>query len=111
MPDLPEPSPRVVTDHMAHRCVCPHCQGTTQASFPEGVKAAVQYGPHLTRLAVYLSTYQLIPTKRLIETVRDLFGVRVCTYPKGPLSTGSHGAPTPTRALPGPCSMRSHRHQ
>ncbi len=75
--DLPEPLPLIVTDHIGHRCVCPSCQGTTQAAFPEGVKATVQYGPHLGSLAVYLSTYQLIPTQRLVETFRDLFGVHL----------------------------------
>ncbi len=75
MPDLPEPLPVVVTDHIAHRWVCPRCQGTPPAAFPEGVKAAVPYGPNLTRLAVYLSTDQLIPTKRLVATFRDLLGI------------------------------------
>ncbi len=75
--DLPEPLPLMVTDHVAHNCVCPTCQGTTQATFPDGVKAAVQYGPHLSSLAVYLRTCQLIPTKRLVETFRDLFGVHL----------------------------------
>ena len=73
--DLPEPASLIVTDHIAHRCVCPGCQKTTQASFPDGIKATVQYGPTLSSLMVYLNTYQLIPTQRLVETFRDLFGV------------------------------------
>ncbi len=75
--DLPEPLPLVVTDHVAHICVCPTCQGTTQTAFPDGVRAAVPYGPNLTRLAVYRNTDQRIPAKRRVETVRDLFGVHL----------------------------------
>ena len=78
--DLPAPAPLVVTDHIAHSCVCPACQGTTKAAFPDGVRATVQYGPHVISLAVSLNTYQLIPTKRLVETFRDLFGVPMCGH-------------------------------
>jgi len=112
VPDLPEPLPLlplVVTDHIAQSsCLSERSEdnagGVSRRRQGHG-RDTGQYGPTLSSRAVYLSTYQLIPMKRLIETVRDLFGVRVCTYPKGPLSTGSHGAPTPTRALPGPCGV------
>jgi len=51
------------------------------ASFPEGVKRPVQYGPSLKANAVYMSQYQLIPYDR----VRDYFQDQMHT----PVSAGS----------------------
>ena len=51
--------------------------GDTKTSFPEGVGSPVPYGSHLTGLVLYLNTHQLLPVKRLVETLRDLFGVKV----------------------------------
>ena len=75
--DIPERSPLIVVDHRAHVCICPQCNGDTKASFPEGVGSPVQYGPNLTGLVLDLNTHQLLPVKRLVETLRDLFGVTV----------------------------------
>ncbi|MCY4314696.1 MAG: transposase [Roseovarius sp.] len=75
--DFPEPSPLIVTDHVAHIRACPTCQGTTRAAFPDDIKATVQCGPTPSGLAVYLNTCQLVPTRRLVETFRDLFGVQM----------------------------------
>lgn len=51
------------------------------ASFPEGVKRRVQYGPGLKANAVYMSQYQLIPYDR----IRDYFQDQMHT----PVSAGS----------------------
>ena len=75
--DIPEPLPLRVVDHRAHVGICPQCNGETKASFPEGVGAPVQYGPNLTGLVLDLNTHQLLPLKRLVETFRDLFGVKL----------------------------------
>ena len=75
--DLPEPLPLRVVDHRACVGICLQCNGDTKASFPEGVGSPVPYGPHLTGLVLYLNTHQLLPVKRLVETLRDLFGVKV----------------------------------
>ena len=75
--DLPEPRPLVVTEHRAHNCVCAGCGARTQASFPDGVKAPVQYGPRIAALVIYLLHYQLLPEDRLAELMADLFGVRL----------------------------------
>ena len=75
MHDIPEPLPLRVVDHLAHVGICPQCKGYTKASFPEGIRSPVPYGPHLTGLVLDLNTHQLIPMKRLVETLRDLFGM------------------------------------
>ncbi len=77
--DIPEPLPLFVVDHRAYVGICPQCNGDTKASFPEGVGSPVQYGPNLTGLVLDLNTHQLLPVKRLVETFRDLFGVKVST--------------------------------
>ena len=75
--DIPEQLPLIVVDHLSHVCVCPHCELETRGPFPEGVKVPVQYGPNLTALVLYLNAHQLIPVKRLVETFKDFFGVRL----------------------------------
>src|SRR5712671_3435673 len=45
--DLPEPTPPEVTEHRAHDCKCARCGTHTQAEFPGGVNAPVQYGPRI----------------------------------------------------------------
>jgi transposase len=75
--DLPEPKPPVVTEHRAHACTCEQCGAVTQASFPEGVKAPVQYGPWIAAFVVYLLHGHFLPEDRLAELMRDLLGVRL----------------------------------
>jgi transposase len=73
--DLPEPRPPVVTEHRAHVCSCAQCGNRTQATFPEGVAAPVQYGPRISAMVVYLLHGHFLPEDRLAELMRDLFGV------------------------------------
>ena len=77
--DLPEPQPLVVTEHRAHRCRCAGCGEQTQAAFPEGVTAPVQYGTRIGAFVLYLLHYQLLPEKRLAELMADIFGVKLAT--------------------------------
>ncbi len=77
IPDLPKPPPLEVTEHRAHRCVCPACGMATRADFPAGVTAPVRYGPRLAALAVYLHTAQMIPVRRLRQTLAEPFGVKM----------------------------------
>jgi transposase len=71
--DLP-PLQLAVTEHRAQQRVCPQCRATTQAAFPPFVTQAVQYGPGIKALAVYLNQYQLLPWERAGELLADLFG-------------------------------------
>lgn len=75
--DLPEPRPAVVTEHRAHVCRCEQCGKRTQAAFPEGVAAPVQYGARICATVVYLLHGHFVPEDRLAELMRDLFGVGV----------------------------------
>ena len=74
--DIPEPKV-VVTEHRAHGCACPKCDTVTWASFPEDVKAPVQYGARICAFVVYLLNYQLLPEDRLAELLSDLFGLKM----------------------------------
>ena len=71
--DLP-PLALVVTEHQAATVCCPHCHHATTAPFPPAVSQAVQYGPQLLGLGVYLRHYQLLPYQRVADLLRDLFG-------------------------------------
>jgi transposase len=75
--DLPEPRPAVVTEHRVYACCCAQCGKRTQASFPAGVAAPVQYGPRICAMVVYLLHGHFLPEDRLAELMRDLFGVGV----------------------------------
>src|SRR5216684_3466754 len=73
--DLPAPQPLIVTEHRAHVCSCARCGAPTQAAFPEGVAAPVQYGTRICAMVVYLLHGHFLPEDRLAELMRDLFGV------------------------------------
>jgi transposase len=73
--DLPAPRPLFVTEHRGHVCSCARCGIPTQAAFPEGVAAPVQYGARISAFVVYLQQGHFVPEDRLAEVMRDLFGV------------------------------------
>lgn len=73
--DLPEPLPLLATEHRAHECQCAACGAKTQAAFPEGVNAPVQYGARIMSFVIYLLHFQLLPEKRLVMLMADLFSV------------------------------------
>jgi transposase len=70
--DLPEPKLEV-TEHQGELKTCA-CGCLNRAAFPPEAPAPVQYGPRLKSAAVYLRDYQLLPSDRLTEIMRDLFG-------------------------------------
>src|SRR5437016_2112248 len=69
--DLP-PKRVLVIEHQAHQKCCPACQQISVASFPENVKAPVQYGAAFAAVGVYLVQQQLLPYERACEVMQDL---------------------------------------
>lgn len=78
--ELPPVKPWVV-EHRALTKRCRSCDGLTKGRFPQGVKAAVQYGRGVRARAVYLVNYQLLPYRRAAEVLQDFFSC--------PISAGS----------------------
>jgi len=74
--DIP-PIKLEVTEHQAQIKMCPNCQDTSKAQFPEDVSAPAQYGLRLKSLWVYLMCYQLLPYERTCELLRDIFSCNV----------------------------------
>ena len=72
--DIP-PIKMEVTEHQAEIKKCPLCDHLNKASFPEGVNAPAQYGARLKSIITYLRIYQLLPYKRTVELLYDLFNV------------------------------------
>src|SRR6516164_7141990 len=64
-------------DRIVHHCRCTGCGARSRASFPDEVKAPVQYGPRIAAVVIYLLHYQLLPEDRLAELMADLFGIRL----------------------------------
>jgi len=83
--DLPEPKLEV-TEHQAEVKTCA-CGCLNRAAFPPEAAAPVQYGPRVKSAAVYLRDYQLLPSDRLTEIMRDLFGCT--TFSEGTLANFS----------------------
>src|SRR6266566_217529 len=72
------PSPRLwVREYQAEQKQCPQCQQITNAAFPAGVQAPIQYGPNVGATAVYLVEQQLLPLARACEVMRDLLFVQM----------------------------------
>ncbi len=70
---------------MAVKC-CSRCGKESIASFPNGVKSYVQYGPNITNIksnVVYLIVQHLIPEGRTKQMLKNLYGL--------PISTGTIG--------------------
>lgn len=63
-----------VIEHQAEVKSCPGCGKVVKASFPNGVENPVQYGTIVKAQIASLSTYQLLPTKRLAELMADFYG-------------------------------------
>ena len=80
--DLPEPKMEI-TEHQSEVKTCA-CGYVNRAAFPPEVAAPVQYGPRLKSAAVYLRDYQLLPSDRLTEIMRDFFGCD--TFSEGTLA-------------------------
>jgi transposase len=75
--DLPQ-SCLQVTEHQLLSCACA-CGTVTAACTPAGVHAAVQYGPQVAAVAVYLLVGHHLPVARTAQILADLLGAPVST--------------------------------
>lgn len=74
-----EKKPLIVTEYQINACECSNCNTLNIGEAPDYVTQKIQYGPYLTALVVYLSTFQLLPYKRLTECLEDIFGCKIST--------------------------------
>ena len=74
----------VVVEHQTESKYCPHCHGLTASTFPEDVRAPIQYGADLAAVAVYLTQQQLQPYERTSEILEDVLG---CPMSVGTIAT------------------------
>jgi transposase len=74
--DIPPIVP-VVVEHqqIVKECDCGHLSG---GSYPDHVKAPVQFGRTIQSFLIYLHVVGLIPYKRLQQLCEDLFEVMIC---------------------------------
>ena len=70
--ELPEPKLEVF-EYKREIKICPHCGDMVKASYPEGVNAAVQYGPRFRGLLVYFQNQNFIPADRTSKMMYDLY--------------------------------------
>jgi transposase len=71
--DLPQIKARV-TEYQAQDVRCPCCQQVTRGTFPDEVRASIQFGPMVKGIALYLLYGQLLPYARTAELLTDLCG-------------------------------------
>jgi len=74
--DLPVQRTQVIERQAEQKC-CPRCQHLTRASFPDTVRASVQYSSAIAALGVYLVRQQLPPYARACEALLDWLGISV----------------------------------
>lgn len=74
--DIPEPKIEV-TEHQVEVKQCPQCHKKIQGSFPQLVKAPVQYGVRIKAVSSYLHHQHFIPEDRLSEALEDIFGCQM----------------------------------
>ncbi len=76
MIDLPPRTP-VVTEAHVLAVWCPHCQQETVGSYPEGFRAATQFGPRVVALAAWLHEEHHVAYARMTDLFRDALGLRI----------------------------------
>jgi transposase len=73
--DIPEVKVRVTEHRLVEReCLCGL---TTRGAAPSMVASAVQYGPRIAAIIVYLYVGQFLSKKRTAQALAELFGGRV----------------------------------
>jgi transposase len=63
-----------VTEHQLEVKTCPRCGERVKSGCPASVTGNVQYGERVKAQIAYLSSYQLLPTARVVELMTDFYG-------------------------------------
>jgi transposase len=74
--DLP-PTVLETTEHQSEVKCCPKCGVLNIGKFPDEAQNPIQYGPRIQSMMVYAMEYQLIPSARVCELLKDIYGVDV----------------------------------
>lgn len=74
--DVPRPDVNV-TEHRSETKKCPCCGETSKGSFPDNVRAPVQYGECVQALVAYFQHQHLIPVERVCQIFSDLFDITI----------------------------------
>ena len=74
--DIPKVKIEVI-EHQVEKKVCPHCKLVSISKFPSGVREWVEYGEKVRGLVTYLNQYQLIPSQRTQEIMKDVFDCKI----------------------------------
>jgi transposase len=74
--ELPEFNPAVI-ETQQHEVVCPHCQCLNRGQLPEGLEADRYFGPRLEAAVVFLKHQQHLSYERIVQTLRELFGIEL----------------------------------
>lgn len=62
-----------VEEHQIEEKYCPCCQKFCCSSLPKGVEFGPHYGKNIQALMIYLRTYHLVTSGRLVELIEDMF--------------------------------------
>src|SRR5271166_5640101 len=74
--EIPEVKPDV-TRVTLKGGVCPCCARRFKATAPEGLEPGSPFGPNLRAFVIYLRSVQGVPTARLTDVLKDLFGLDI----------------------------------
>lgn len=74
--ELPLALPQVIETRQ-HQVTCPHCQALNRAPLPAGLEADRCFGPRLEATVVFYKQTQHLSYERIVETLRELHGVRL----------------------------------
>jgi len=73
--DIPQIQP-IVTQHEIYSASC-RCGHTTKANYPKEASSPISYGNTIEATISYLSVRQYMPTKRIEEHLRQLYGLSI----------------------------------
>jgi transposase len=68
---------RLVIETQIHEVECPHCHTLQRGNPPEGLEVTRPFGPRLEATVIYYKQEQHLSYERIVETMRDLWGVEL----------------------------------